>query len=241
VIEGPHAVEEALSSGRASLLNEIYLRDGAHEARLEDVRKLAEQHHVPIRRLDGESFRRRFPDRHAQGVTALLRGFPYADWHDAAAAAHGTILVLDHLQDPRNVGAILRSALAFNCSAVVLPKDRAAPITEVTIRASAGAAWRLPVCRVANIPQVLSALREYNRWIVGADPEGKAVDEWQAPRGQALALVVGEEGRGLHDLTRKRCDELLAIRHSPKLASLNVSVAAAIMLYELDRRATGTG
>ncbi|MBI2891886.1 MAG: 23S rRNA (guanosine(2251)-2'-O)-methyltransferase RlmB [Nitrospirae bacterium] len=240
LLEGTHAVEEALTSGRAGLLTEIYFRDGAHEARLEEVRKLAEQHRVPIRRLDAESFRRRFPDRHAQGITALLRGFPYADWLDAANV-NGTILVLDHVQDPRNVGAILRSALAFNCAAVVMPKDRAAPITDVTIRASAGAAWHLPISRIANVAQSLSALRDGGRWIVGADARGKPLDEWQAPPGQALVLVVGEEGRGLHDLTRKRCDEILAIRHSPKLASLNVSVAAAIMLYELDRRTAGTG
>lgn len=232
---GPHSIEQAIRSGRANI-REILVREGAREARTERLERLAVERSIPVRRVEAGAFRRMFPDRHAQGIVARADSFPYADLklYLGTAGPRDLVVLLDHIMDPGNLGAIIRSAFAFHCGAVILPKDRAAQVTETVVRASAGAVWNLPVIQVTNMAQAARALADHDYWIVGADVSGPALSEKPAFPRDRLALVLGEEGGGLSRLVERSCDETISISHDSRIDSLNVSVAAAIMLYEFD-------
>lgn len=237
ILFGPHTVAEALSSKRTRL-REIQIRQGVQERRLETLLEDAGRAGVRILVLDPREFHRRYPDRHAQGIVALAESFPYQTLDQCLekAGLQDLWVLLDHLLDPRNVGAIIRTAFALGCAAVVLPKDRAAQITETVIRTSAGTAWHIPIVLVANMAQTITALQSAGFRVLGADPGGAPVDASPIDAGEPLALVVGEEGEGLRELTKKRCDALVSIAQDPRLDSMNVSVAAAIMLYEFAKQ-----
>ena len=181
-----------------------------------------------------------------QGVLALQLETPLADEralldHLEAALAGDTaplLLVLDELQDARNLGACLRSAEAAGVTAVVVPKRRSAPLNSVARRAAAGAAERLFVAAVTNLPRTLSAIKERGVWVYGAD--ASADTAWTgADFGAPTALVLGAEGSGLRRLVREHCDGLLAIPMAGAVSSLNVSVAAALLLFEAVRQRGG--
>ncbi|MBF0189852.1 MAG: 23S rRNA (guanosine(2251)-2'-O)-methyltransferase RlmB [Magnetococcales bacterium] len=152
------------------------------------------------------------------------------------------LLLLDGVEDPRNLGAILRSAEAFGVTAVVLPKDRSAPLSSVAVKASAGAAARVDTIRVTNLARAIQELQDRDVRVVGLDGDAPnrldgGQEDWQGP----IALVLGGEGRGLRRLTRERCDAVLAIPMSGAVGSFNVATAAAIALYELRRRRRTAG
>lgn len=237
ILFGPHTVAEALSSKRTRL-REILIRQGVQERRLTTLLEDAGRAGVRILVLDPREFQRRYPDRHAQGIVALAESFPYEtiDARLDKATPQDLWVLLDHLLDPRNVGAIIRTAFALGCAAVVLPKDRAAQITETVIRTSAGSAWHIPIVLVSNMAQSITALQSSGFRVIGADPRGLPLESTSIDAQEPLALVVGEEGEGLRELTKKRCDSLVSISQDPRLDSMNVSVAAAIMLYEFAKQ-----
>lgn len=167
-----------------------------------------------------------------QGVAARVGGFGYVSLEDVVAAPGRGAVVLDGIMDPRNLGAIVRSARAAGVRGAVLPRDRSAAVTAAAVAASAGTVFGLPVARVTNLARALEALKEAGMWIVGlaADAERVLTD---LPGIDDPAVVVGAEGEGLRRLVRERCDFLARIPMAASVESLNVSVAAGVALYEL--------
>jgi 23S rRNA (guanosine2251-2'-O)-methyltransferase len=184
----------------------------------------------PVRRLD--DLAGGIPH---QGLVAELHGYEYADWLDVLGRKPPCLLVADQITDPRNFGALLRSAEATGVGAVVIPKDRSAGVTAVVTKAAAGATVSLPITRVVNLARALEELKREGYWVVGLTGDGpQSIYEFDFP--ELCALVVGAEGGGLRPLTRKTCDHLVSIPMLGSIESLNVSVAAAVALYERVRQ-----
>ncbi len=173
-----------------------------------------------------------------QGIAAVLQPFQYAPFEPLREIAAGCVVVLDQVQDPHNLGAILRSAAALGASAVVIPKDRAAVVTDTVIRTSAGLAYRVPVVQVTNIARTLEALAESGFWSVGMMMDGDQTIAQVDLRGK-IAIVVGGEGDGIRRLVAEKCDFRARIPMQTGAESLNVSVAAGVAMYEWRRQVDG--
>jgi 23S rRNA (guanosine2251-2'-O)-methyltransferase len=170
-----------------------------------------------------------------QGVVAEVDPYPYADGQDILARTDNLILVLDQVQDPRNLGALCRSAEVAGCAGIVIPERRAATVTAVACKASAGAVEHLEIARVRNIADWLGSARDAGYWIWGAAGEG-AMSPWEADLTGSTVIVMGGEGSGLRPRVASGCDGLLAIPQLGKIDSLNVSVAASVLLFESVRQ-----
>lgn len=237
-ISGIHAVREALESGRA--LAHIVIAKGRHGDRLEPIISRARERNVPVRFEERAQLDRLAGTPQHQGVIAFAAAKHAADLdeilaRDKANQAPGLLVLLDGVEDPHNLGAIIRSALAAGANAVIVPERRAAGLGETVARASAGALEHLPVARVVNLPRAMEELKEAGYWLVGLD-ERAGKDFSEIDLTGKVALVMGGEGKGLHDLVRKRCDFLASIPTRGPVRSLNVSVAAGIILFEAVRQ-----
>lgn len=231
ILSGIHPVAEALRAKHA--LDRVVVAQGAGGPRLQEIIDLARRAGVPVRFEPRASLDRLSGSSAHQGVIALGASSKYADL-DAAAKAE-LVVVLDGVEDPHNLGAIIRTAHAAGAGAVVIPERRAASVTDVVAKAAAGALEYLPIVRVTNVNRALEDLKEKGYWIYGLDERGtEAYDriEYATP----TAMVLGGEGKGLHEQVRKHCDGLVRIPMSGKIASLNVSVAAGVALFEWKRR-----
>jgi 23S rRNA (guanosine2251-2'-O)-methyltransferase len=207
---------------------------GAGGPRLQEIIDLCKERSVPVRFEAREQLDRVAHGTPHQGVIAYGSAERYASL-DETTATGGLHVILDGVEDPHNVGAIIRSAHAAGATAVVIPERRAAGITETVARSAAGALAYLPVVKVGNINRTLDDLKARGYWIYGLDERGKEgydTIEYTAP----TAIVLGAEGRGLHDQVAKHCDFLVRIPMAGQVASLNVSVAAGIVLFEWKRR-----
>lgn len=227
ILIGIHPVAEALRAGRA--LEKILIAKGAGGPRLQEVIDLARSASTPVRFEDRAALDRVAGTRSHQGVLAMGAETKYASLDDIIDGAK-LLLVLDGVEDPHNLGAIIRTAHAAGADAVVVPERRSAGLTETVAKAAAGALEYLPVVRVTNINRTLDHLKERGFWIYGLDERGtQAYNEvaWSSP----AAIVLGGEGKGLHDLVRKHCDVLVRIPMAGRISSLNVSVAAGIVLF----------
>jgi 23S rRNA (guanosine2251-2'-O)-methyltransferase len=230
VVAGVHPVLELLRSGAP--VDRVLVGPGPRRGEimeacsLRGVKPLEADRHT----LD------RLADRLGhQGAVAVSPGFHYADLDRLGGAEARLALVLDGIQDPRNLGAILRSARAAGVSGVLLPRDRSVGITPVVVAASAGTVFGLPVARVPNLVRAMRALKNLGFWLVAMVADGSAsLYELDPP--DRVALVVGGEGGGLRQLVRRTCDFEARIPMAPGIESLNVSVAAGIALFELRRR-----
>jgi len=233
LLAGIHPVREALKAGRP--LEYVLIARGASGTRLQEVIALCRDRRVPVRFEPREQLDRASAGAHHQGVVAFGAVEHYATLEETAASG-GLHVVLDGIEDPHNLGAVMRTAHAAGASAVVIPERRAAGVTETVSRAAAGALAYLPVVRVGNINRALDDLKERGYWIYGLDERGEHIyDEVAFTR--PTAIVLGGEGHGLHQLVAKHCDFLVRIPMSGEVASLNVSVAAGVMLFEWRRRA----
>ncbi len=232
---GFHAVEEALGAGRA--LDRVLIARGRHGERIESVVRLAKTRGVPVRFESREQVDRLTGTRDHQGIAALAAAKPTVDLEDLLANRpdHGLLVLLDGIEDPHNVGAIIRSSLAAGADGVVVPERRAAGLTDTVERASAGALAHLPVARVKNLVRAMEQIKEGGYWLVGLD-EHASRNYTDADLKGPIAIVLGREGEGLHELTRKRCDFLVSLPTTGPVRSLNVSVAAGIMLFEIVRQ-----
>jgi len=235
VLLGPHAVGEALRAGRREV-QVVYLSAIEKGDRFRDVTRLARSRGVAVRQAEPALIETLAAGRTHQGILALAGAYPYlglAEFERVVTERGGDLLVvaLDQIQDPQNLGAVLRSCVAFGVDVVVLPERRSASVTEAVVRASAGAA---ELCRVARVPNLAEALRRLAAAgveVVGLDPEGE-VSLTEAGLRPPLCLVLGSEGPGLRRLTRELCHRRLRIRIAAGgVASLNVSVAAGIVLH----------
>ena len=237
-IWGRNAVVEAVRAGRA--IREIWVARGSQPGFLAELRRLAEDRGIPLRVLDRARLDA-VAERH-QGVVARAAAFPYEDPEAilARAAERGEpplLVIADGLQDPQNLGTLIRTLEAVGGHGVIVPRHRAVGITPGVIKASAGAVQFLTIARVANIPRAIDDLRARGVWVAGLDGAGPARLP-DLPATDALALVIGNESAGLSRLTRERCDLLVSLPMSGRVASLNAAVAGSIALYDVWRRRT---
>lgn len=234
-LTGFHAVEEALAAGRP--LDRILIASGRHGERIEEVVRRAKSRGVPVRFENRQQIDRLSGTRENQGIAALAAAKPAVSLEDLLRAKkeRGLLVLLDGVEDPHNVGAIVRTSLAAGADGVIIPERRAAGLTDTVERASAGALAHLPVARVKNLVRAMEEIKEAGYWLVGLDERaGKNYTEIDL-RG-STGIVLGGEGEGLHELTRKRCDFLVSLPTSGPVRSLNVSVAAGVMLFEAVRQ-----
>jgi 23S rRNA (guanosine2251-2'-O)-methyltransferase len=229
---GIHPVREALRAGRP--LERVLIAKGAASPRIQEIIELCRSNSVPVRFEPRELLDRATKGVSHQGVIAFGAAHSYVELKDVIDGAK-LIVVLDGVEDPHNLGAIIRTAHAAGANAVVVPERRAAPLTETVSRAAAGALEYLPLIRVVNVNRTLEQLKECGFWIFGLDERGTEMYdkvEYAAP----TAIVLGGEGKGLHSGVQKHCDVLVRIPMSGAVSSLNVSVAAGVVLFEWRRR-----
>ncbi|HEX2172489.1 MAG TPA: 23S rRNA (guanosine(2251)-2'-O)-methyltransferase RlmB [Dehalococcoidia bacterium] len=235
-IWGRNAVLEALRAGRD--IREIWIAEGIRPGALDELRRLAEARRVSVQTVD-RSRLDSVTDRH-QGVLARAAAFRYADVDtilERAAERREAplILIADGLQDPQNLGTLIRTLEAVGGHGLIVARRRAVGITPGVVKASAGALQHLAVAQVANIPRTIDDLRDRGVWVAGLDGAGSARLA-DLPAADPLAFVVGNEAEGLHRLTRERCDLVVALPMSGRVASLNAAVAGSIALYDVFRR-----
>jgi len=210
-------------------LDRILIAKGAGGARIQELVDLARDAGTPVRFEDRGSLQRVAGSAAHQGVVALGAEFHYSDY-DKIADTGQMVVVLDGVEDPHNLGAIIRTAHAAGAAAILIPERRAAGLTETVAKAAAGALEHLPVARVTNINRTLENLKKRGYWIYGVDERG-AEDYNRVKWNEPAAIVLGAEGKGLHQQVRDGCDVLIRIPMSGKISSLNVSVAAGIILF----------
>ncbi|MEK7299292.1 MAG: 23S rRNA (guanosine(2251)-2'-O)-methyltransferase RlmB [Candidatus Margulisiibacteriota bacterium] len=233
IVSGLQAVKEALQSGQdIERLVVDYKRRGDHH--VQSILRMAEEKGIGIQVVPTRDFEvHASRSRHAQGLVAYMRGTALLDWEKFLPTApdYDLIVALDHLEDPNNMGAILRSCEVFGAKAVLFPKDRNVSVTPSVIKASAGAIHHLQVVRVTNLSRSLTQLKEKGFWIYGADSNrGKSIKDFR-PNFPAV-LVVGNEHAGISRLVQATLDEAIHIPMVGKVGSLNVSVATGILLHQ---------
>lgn len=240
-LTGIHAVREALDAARP--FDRILIARGRQDSRVEEIVQLARKQNISVRFEDRRELDRLANSKDHQGVVALVAARAAATLEDIFQAANksaghgakGLIVLLDGVEDPHNLGAIIRTALAVGAHGVVIPERRAAGLTDTVARASAGALAHLPVAKVTNLAQTMEELKDAGYWLIGLDERAdKSYSEpdYTSPVG----IVLGGEGQGLHDLTRKRCDFVVSLPTVGPVKSLNVSVAAGVVLFEALRQ-----
>jgi 23S rRNA (guanosine2251-2'-O)-methyltransferase len=242
---GRNAVREALRAGRRTF-QQLLVSSGAQEAgTLGEVVKLAEKVGVTVERIDRHELDRRLREANHQGLALECGDYPYVELEDCLATAEDRrepvlLLMLDHLQDPQNIGTLLRTAEVVGAHGVVLPGRRAAEVTPAVVNASSGATEHLQIAVVGNLAQSIAAVQKAGVWVVGVEDDERAQEYDRVDLDMPLALVIGAEGAGLARLTRERCDFLIKLPMAGQIASLNAAVAGSIVLYHAWRsRASG--
>ena len=238
ILYGRQPVREALRAGRRQVFRLLLAQGVKPTAIVGEVLNLAERASVPVRAVERQELDKVGGEVNHQGLAAEVSTYPYADLEalpDAAGRAEEApfLLLLDHVQDPQNLGSLLRSAEAVGVHGVVIPHRRAAGVTPAVVRASAGAAEQLSVAQVTNLVQTMKALKERDVWIAGLEDDPHAELLWQARLDGPLALVVGSEGAGMRRLVKETCDLKIRLPMVGKINSLNAAVAGSIALYEI--------
>ena len=237
VLYGIHAVQEALRA-RSRSLDHLEVARERHDQRLQAVIDLARQNGVALRFAPREQLDRLARSKSHQGVVAVVANKTYSELDEVLShktGEHNLVIVLDGVEDPHNLGALIRTADGAGADGVVIPERRAAAVNATVSKASAGASEHVRISRVVNLARALGELKERNIWIVGLDERGnKSYD--QINYNMNCAIVLGAEGHGLHDLIRKKCDYLVSIPMLGRVPSLNVSVAGAVVMYEVARQ-----
>ncbi|ARU55162.1 SAM-dependent 23S rRNA mG2251 2'-O-ribose methyltransferase [Oleiphilus messinensis] len=242
-IFGFHAVESLLKN-QIDSVSELLVLKGRADRRLNAILALAKgASHISIRYLDRHALDRQVGDRH-QGIVAICSEQLEKDEGDLEDILQGQresifLLILDGVTDPHNLGACIRSANAAGVTAVIIPKDKSARLNSTALKVACGAAQYTPVVRVTNLARTLKWLQQYGIWIVGAAGEAEETI-YQAEFTGSVALVMGNEGKGLRRLTREHCDSLVKIPMSGDVSSLNVSVATGVCLFEALRQRQNT-
>ena len=236
ILFGVNPVREALRGNRRAF--ELFVQTSGSDQRIAKLAAMAEERGIPVRRRERADLERLAGNSHHQGVVLRVAPFTYTDLDDFLANMAGEtlfLLMLDGIQDPQNLGALIRSAACAGVQGVIIPKDRACGVTPVVEKASAGAVETLQVIQVTNLVQAMERLKQSSCWIYGLAGEA-AGSVYQTDLKGNLALVVGSEGEGLRPLVRKQCDGLLAIPQYGGVSSLNASVAGGIVMFEAARQ-----
>lgn len=238
LIVGRQPVIEALKS--KNFVEKIYILYGARGAQINQIKFLASKRKAKVVFLSKQKFRELTPSITTQGVAALVGEREYSDIDDILEVAEERneppfILLLENIQDPRNLGALIRTADCMGVHGIILPKDRSANINQDTVKASAGAVEHMPIAKITNVAQTIEELKSKGLWIVGTSSKADKVlteFDFNIP----LVLVFGQEGQGIRRLTEEKCDFLVKIPLFGKVESLNVSVACGMFLYEIRRQ-----
>lgn len=245
VLAGRNPVREALERGDGRV-EKVYLQKGAHGSAIDAIRRAAKAVGVPVQTAPQPRIDALAPKAVHQGVVAVVAPVAYADLDEMLAGVAPTLdevrerkpvlVVLDEVEDPRNFGAVLRSAVAAGAAGVVVPDRRMAPLSAVAVKASAGTALQIPIARVTNLAEALHQLKERGYWVAGLDggddpTKVERTTVWAYDWDRPVVLVVGNEGRGLRPVVREACDALVSIPMRGPAESLNASVAAGVALF----------
>ena len=233
-VEGRNAVIELLKSDRT--VNKIMVARGDRQGSINEILKLAKQNRIVVTEVDRNKLDTLSETKHHQGVIAFVAPIEYKDVDYILNVAKEReeepfILIADEIEDPHNLGALIRSAEVAGCHGVIIPKRRAVAVTEVVSKVSVGATEYMPIARVNNINDTIRELKDKGVWIVGTDGSADTIYYKQDLTGP-IAIVVGSEGRGMNKLTMKNCDFLVKIPMMGKITSLNASVSGGIVLFE---------
>ncbi|WP_071458925.1 23S rRNA (guanosine(2251)-2'-O)-methyltransferase RlmB [Bacillus massilinigeriensis] len=236
-IAGKNPVLEALRSGRD--INKILIAEGSQKGPMMTVVSLAKQANVIVQIVPRKKLDHIFGENH-QGVIAQVAAYEYAELEDLFKLAEERneapfFLILDEIEDPHNLGSIMRTADASGAHGIIIPKRRAVGLTATVAKASTGAIEYIPVVRVTNLSRAMDELKEKGVWITGTDASGKQ-DYREIDASMPLALVIGSEGKGMGRIIREKCDFLLSLPMAGKVTSLNASVAASLLMYEVYRK-----
>lgn len=255
-IYGKNAVIEQLTHNPKNL-KRVFIKDGAKGALFDDIRALAHQARIQVVATDEKEIKKLLKDDVIhQGVIALSKPFEYTNFetwiHELDTKTLPTVLILDHIMDVANLGAIIRSATAAGASAIIVAELNQAPVTSAVYKTSAGTVGRIPLIQVGNLNQIVERLKKVGFWIAGlamadesemdskksakAEHYGGATDLWQYTFDTPTAVVVGGEGDGIRAKTKEHCDVLLSIPMENQVESLNASVTAALVCYEIKRQ-----
>lgn len=237
LIAGRNAVMEALRGQRS--FNKILLQDKAKGGSIAEIMNAAKERHIPVELVKLEKLDKLVPGIRHQGVVAYAAPIPFSSLEEVFAKAaaqekHPFVVLLDELQDPQNVGAILRTADACGVHGVLLPKRHSCPLNAVVAKISAGAVEHVPVVQIGNIVQTMKELQEQGFWIVGADMDGETY--FKANLTGPICLVIGAEGKGVGRLVKETCDHIVSMPMLGQVNSLNASNAAAVLMYEVVRQ-----
>lgn len=234
LIGGRNSVAESLRAGQ---VKKIFVKVGKKDGRLEELVHQAAESGIAVTEVEEDALSEMTGGIRHQGVAAALRPYEYADLDTVLAEVkeeNPILILLDGIEDVRNLGAIVRTAECGGVAAVLLPKHKSSPVTAAAMKTAAGAFAYLPVCQTGNIRQTLESLKKRGFWVVAADMDGDVLYESDLKR--PLVIVMGAEGKGISPLTKKICDFSVRIPMKGKVSSLNVSVAAALILYEAVRQ-----
>lgn len=240
IIYGKNPVKEAISQ-TLSKIEEILISQELEKERISDIIRLAREKNVKVSFLPRDAISRITGTSSHQGIAARISEFEYNTVDNILSNAKKKgerllIILLDHIEDPQNLGAIIRTVNVLGAHGVIIPKDRAASVTPAVVKASAGAVSFVPIARVVNLVITIRDLKKKGVWIVGADPSATKSVFAEELGALDLALVVGSEGKGLTRLVREECDFLVSIPNLGEVSCLNASVAAGIMIYEIVRQ-----
>lgn len=237
-IYGMQPVIETLNDSPKSIIA-VYTESSVKEPRFEHIRAAARKLKIPVNSAPDKKLKDLVGDVNHQGVVMLLKEFPYTDfgeWLEGLNLEENpSVLLLDEIQDPHNLGAIIRSAAAFGVSGILLSKDRQVPVNSTVFKTSAGSAFKIPIIQVGNINQTLEVMKQKGFWIAGIDMYGEQT-LWNESFTTPMVFVIGNEGKGVGEKTLEKCDYRLAIPMTEQIESLNVSVATALVAYEWARQ-----
>ncbi|SCG84121.1 RNA methyltransferase, TrmH family [Proteiniborus sp. DW1] len=237
-VEGRNPVIEAIKSGRE--IDKILIAKGSEQGSIQKIIGMAKEKRIVIQYVEKAKLDAMSETKAHQGVIALVTPYSYKTVDDIMKAAEDKnedpfIIILDEIEDPHNLGAIIRTAECAGAHGVIIPKRRAVGLTPVVIKASAGAVEYMNIAKVSNIASTIEELKERGVWIYGADMDGEQ-DYFNRDLSGPIAIVIGSEGKGIGRLIREKCDFLVKIPMNGKISSLNASVAASVMMYEVLRQ-----
>ena len=234
-IEGRNSVIELLKAGKD--INKLYIQKGERKGSILEIIKLAKQNKIIMSEIEKTKLDQMSETKNHQGVIAVVPPYEYADVDDILDAAKKKnedpfIIILDEIEDPHNLGSIIRTAECAGAHGIIIPKRRSALVNSTVVKTSAGATSYMKVARVNNLNETIEYLKEHNVWVYGTDMLGSSYYDEQDYKG-GVAIVVGSEGEGMGRLIKEKCDFLIKIPMKGKINSLNASVSAAIVMYEV--------
>lgn len=232
-LEGKNPIREAINSGKN--IEKIFVQDKIGDQQIREWIQIAKSNKAKIEWVDKKTLDKLSETGHHQGIIAITTQFEYTELDDILKKEGDILLVLlDGLQDPHNLGSVIRVAECAGADAVIIPSRNSVTVNETVMRVSAGASEYMPVCKVGNLNATIEKLKENNVWVFGADMDGQEM--YSANLCGKVAIVIGAEGKGLGTLTKRLCDQIISIPMKGKVNSLNASVSAGILLYEAVRQ-----